>query len=142
MPEVKFYILSSESQQERQHFACKLVEKIYRSGQNCFVMTDSEQQSKQIDDLLWCFRTASFIPHQILEQDQASVENKVLIGHQQAPKKWQTNLLNLSSHFPEQLDHTQRILEILDNSEECKAAGRIRYRQYQQANFRIESHKL
>lgn len=142
MPEVKFYILRSESQQERQRFACKLVEKIYRSGQNCFVMTDSEQQSKQIDDLLWCFRSASFIPHQILGQEQICVENKVLIGHQQVPEKWQTNLLNLSSQFPEQLSHTQRILEILDNSEECKAAGRIRYRQYQQENFSIESHRI
>lgn len=142
MPAVKFYLLSSESQDQRQRFACKLLEKIYRGGQNCFVMTDSEQQSAQLDDLLWCFRAASFIPHQILQQETPAPENKILIGHQAPPEPWQQNLLNLSSRFPEQLNNTQRILEILDNSEQCKAAARLRYRKYQQANLEIETHKM
>lgn len=142
MPEVKFYILSTDSQEQRQRFACKLIEKIYRSGQNCFVMTDSEQQSQLLDDLLWSFRATSFIPHQIQKQEAPGVENKILIGHQAAPEQWQSNLLNLSSNYPKQLNNTQYILEILDNSEQCKAAGRLRYRQYQQANFKIETHQM
>ncbi|MDD2762077.1 MAG: DNA polymerase III subunit chi, partial [Methylomonas sp.] len=38
-PEVVFYVLTSSSQRERQEFACKLIEKIYRSGQFCYVLS-------------------------------------------------------------------------------------------------------
>ncbi|WP_262965721.1 DNA polymerase III subunit chi [Methylobacter psychrophilus] len=65
MAEVSFYILPSQSIQERDEFACKLIEKAYRSGCFCYVLTDNTEQSQKIDDLLWTFRAGSFIPHQI-----------------------------------------------------------------------------
>ena len=65
MPEVSFYILPSESQEERYLFACKLIEKAYRSGHFCYVLTDDAEQSQILDDLLWTFRAGSFIPHQV-----------------------------------------------------------------------------
>ncbi|TAL42827.1 MAG: DNA polymerase III subunit chi, partial [Methylovulum sp.] len=36
----------------------------------------------------------------------------------------------------------ERILEILDNSEAGKAAGRQRYRQYQQAGLDMATHAI
>jgi len=63
--EVSFYILPTESLDDRYLFACKLIEKAYRSGSFCYVLTDSAEQSRIIDDLLWTFRAGSFIPHQI-----------------------------------------------------------------------------
>jgi len=176
MPDVSFYILASESQQERHLFACKLIEKIYRSGQSCYVLTDNAEQSQQIDDLLWTFRAGSFIPHQIytgelpdIARDGVYAENSqgasaaivrdgvnvarpqgagavnpkvILIGSLDAPEGWQKNLLNLSSECPHTFAKSERILEILDNSEATKAAGRQRYRYYQQAHIAITTHKI
>lgn len=141
MAEVSFYILPTESLQDRYLFACKLIEKAYRSGCFCYVLTDSAEQNRIIDDLLWTFRAGSFIPHQIYAGELPELEQVILIGSLNAPEHWQKLLFNLSSRYPDVGPQTERILEILDNSETTKEAGRARYRQYQQSGMKITVHK-
>jgi DNA polymerase-3 subunit chi len=80
MAEISFYILPSELTQERDEFACKLIEKAYRSGCFCYVLTDNVAQSQKIDDLLWTFRAGSFIPHQMYTGELPAIEKVSLIG--------------------------------------------------------------
>ncbi len=141
MAEVSFYILPTESLEDRYLFACKLIEKAYRSGSFCYVLTDDAEQSRIIDDLLWTFRAGSFIPHQIYNGELPGLEKVILIGSLGAPEHWQKILFNLSSRYPDLGPQTERILEILDNSETTKEAGRNRYRQYQQAGMTVTTHK-
>ena len=142
MAEVSFYILPSESTQERYEFACKLIEKAYRSCCFCYVLTDNAEQSQKIDDLLWTFRAGSFIPHQIYTGELPALEKVILIGSLDVPELWQKTVINLSSYCPKQVDNIERILEILDNSEATKELGRNRYRQYQQSGVTITTHKI
>ena len=142
MAEVSFYILPSESLQERYEFACKLIEKAYRSGSFCYVLTDNAEQSRHLDDLLWTFRAGSFIPHQTYTGELPALDNVILIGSVTAPENWQKTLFNLSTHYPEIGSKTERILEILDDSETAKAAGRERYRRYQQSGMTVTAHKI
>ncbi len=159
MAEISFYILSSQSIQERDEFACKLIEKAYRSGCFCYVLTDDTEQSHKIDDLLWTFRAGSFIPHQIYTGElpaiakdgvyatspqgvSSVIEKVILIGSLDAPEHWQNTVINLSSHCPKHVDKIERILEILDNSEATKELGRNRYRHYQQSGVTITTHKI
>jgi len=139
--EVSFYILPTESLEDRYLFACKLIEKAYRSGSFCYVLTDDAEQSRILDDLLWTFRAGSFIPHQIYTGELPELEKVILIGSLAAPEHWQKTLFNLSSRYPGLGPQTERILEILDNSETTKEAGRNRYRQYQQSGMKITTHK-
>jgi len=140
-PEVIFYVLASSSQHERQDFACKLIEKIYRSGQFCYLLTDNDEQANEIDKLLWTFRAGSFVPHQLYQGLPPACQNTILIGGCDIPPAWQKVIVNLSTHFPATSQPTERILEILDNSEASKQAGRQRYRHYQQAGLEITTHK-
>lgn len=142
MPEASFYILASQSLSERYLFACRLIEKAYRSGQFCFVYTDSPQQSQQLDNQLWTFRERSFIPHQIYHGNTPEYQQTILIGSITAPEKWQKLVFNLSSKYPENIMQTDRVLEILDNNEETKQAGRHRFLQYKQDGFNITTHNL
>jgi DNA polymerase-3 subunit chi len=142
MPKASFYILPSSSLSERFLFACKLIEKAYRNGQFCYVYTDSLQQSQQLDNTLWTFRENSFIPHQIYNDQLPDYDQTILIGSQSAPKKWQTLIFNLSSTYPSDLAQTDRVLEILDNDEKLKQAGRIRFRQYKQDGFDVTTHDM
>ena len=142
MAEVSFYVLPSESTQERYEFACKLIEKAYRSGCFCYVLTDNAEQSQKIDDLLWTFRAGSFIPHQIYTGELPDLEKVILIGSLDVPELWQKTVINLSSYCPKQVDKIERILEILDNSEATKELGRNRYRHYQQSGIAITTHKI
>lgn len=142
MPEVGFYILPSQTEQGRLHFACKLAEKAYRSGQNCYILVADEKQSQALDDLLWTFRPGSFVPHQIYTGAAAATANRVLIGTRPAPEQWRKIIINLSPECPENFDSCERLLEILDNDETIKAKGRKRYKRYQQANLQIATHKM
>ncbi len=142
MPKVSFYILSSLSQLERYEFACKLIEKAYRNKQFCYVYTDNQQQSQQLDNQLWTFRAGSFVPHQLYVGKTPDYEQTILIGTAPAPSNWQNLILNLSTKFPENILHTNRVLEILDNNEDIKHQGRQRYQQYNQAGFDITTHKV
>lgn len=142
MAEVSFYVLPSESLQERYLFACKLIEKAYRSGSYCYMLTDNAEQSRNLDDLLWTFRAGSFIPHQLYAGELPGFEKTILIGSQSPPENWRKTVINLSSHCPEESVKIERILEILDNSEATKQLGRNRYRQYQQSGITITTHKI
>lgn len=142
MPEITFYVLATESIQDRYLFACKLIEKAYRNGVFAYVLTDSDEQSRVIDDLLWTFRAGSFIPHQIYDGKLPEYEPTVLIGSHEPPPSWRATVINLSSRCPPEYEQAGRILEILDNSEETKTWGRQRYRQYQQTGIDITTHKL
>jgi DNA polymerase III subunit chi len=142
MAEVSFYILPSESLPERYLFACKLIEKAYRSGHFCYVLTDSVTQNQLLDDLLWTFRAGSFIPHQMYTGEIPDFKKVILIGSLDAPQNWQKTIINLSSQCPKNAELAERIVEILDNSEEAKELGRNRYRQYQQSGIAITTHKI
>lgn len=142
MRDIRFYILSSRSEKDRYHFACKLIEKAYRSGHKVYVLTDTEKQSRQLDDLLWTFRAGSFIPHQIYSGIPPSEDIPVVIGSLDAPENWQKTIVNLSSRNPEEISRTERLLEILDDNENIKAVGRNRYRNYQLQGHAIHTHKI
>jgi DNA polymerase III subunit chi len=142
MPEVNFYVLATQSSQERVLFACKLIEKAYRSGVFVYVLTDSVEQSQLIDDLLWTFRAGSFIPHQIYTGELPTLENVVLVGSSHPPERWRKTVVNLSSLCPQDFQQAERILEILDNNEETKTWGRNRFRLYQQAGIEVTTHKM
>lgn len=142
MPEISFYVLATESTQERYLFACKLIEKAYRNGSFAYVLTDSSEQSQHIDNLLWTFRAGSFIPHQAYTGELPTTESVILIGSSSPPEPWRKTVINLSSQCPQDFQQAERILEILDNSEETKAWGRNRYRRYQQAGIEITTHKM
>lgn len=140
-PEVIFYVLASSSQPERQDFACKLVEKIYRGGQFCYLLTEDQQQTDEIDKLLWTFRAGSFVPHQIHHDQPPAYRNTILIGGSDIPNDWRKVIVNLSTVFPPIEPPTERIVEILDNSEASRQAGRLRYRHYLDAGLEIVTHK-
>ncbi|MDP2902472.1 MAG: DNA polymerase III subunit chi [Methylovulum sp.] len=142
MTTVSFYLLPSDAAQQRHQFACKLIEKSYRSGCFCYVLTDTAEQSRFIDDLLWTFRAGSFVPHQLYTGELPAIETVILIGSRNPPGHWQKNVINLSSQCPENFQQAERILEILDDSEDTKAAGRQRYRQYKEAGIAVATHKI
>lgn len=128
--------------QERYLFACKLIEKAYRSGHYCYVLTDSEEQTRIIDELLWTFRAGSFIPHQPYNGQLPETDKVILIGSLDPPESWRKTIINLSSRCPIEFERAGRILEILDNNDDTREAGRNRFRQYRQSGFDITTHTI
>lgn len=142
LPKVNFYILSSQSEQGRHTFACKLAEKAFRLGFKCYLLVDNLEQAERLDRLLWTFRANSFVPHVIYQNELPNSNNAALIGTQQAPELWRHTLINLSTKLPENIEQSEQVFELLDNDETQKQAGRQRYRQYQTLGININTHKI
>lgn len=79
MPRVDFYVLPENSRQER--FACMITHKVWSTGQMLFINTDSREMAEQIDNLLWTYHDISFIPHDLLIDNQTR-QSPVMIGWQ------------------------------------------------------------
>lgn len=138
MTKVDFYILESGS---REHTACKLIEKAFTLGHRIYIHTDSEEQAKQIDDMLWTFRAGSFIPHQRY-LPAAEPHSPVQIGSQESPDIDYDVLVNLASDVPLFFSRFQRVAELVDSNDENRAKGRERFRFYKDRGYPLDTHNL
>ncbi len=137
MLKISFYILSSTEERQRSFFCCKLVEKAYREGYFCYLLTDSDNQSRMLDSLLWTFRANSFIPHEMYLGQLPTVKNTILIGSLSPPNAWKKLIINFSRQPLDDLTKTQRLLEIVDNHPQRKQIGKSHYRHYQQQGLKM-----
>ncbi len=139
MPEISFYVLSSNEERLRSFFCCKLIEKAYRQGVFCYLLTDSDSQTRMLDNLLWTFRPNSFIPHEIYSGELPAIDNLVLIGSLPPPDHWKKVVVNFSLQTLKDLTAVERLLEIIDHHPQRIQAGRNRYRVYQQQGLEIKT---
>lgn len=142
MTRVSFYLLKSQDPQQRQHFACRIAEKAYQQGHQVLIHTENAKQSAEIDHALWAFRAESFVPHQILERDELP-DAPVVISHDTTPPpKLMDVLINLNSVQPSFFSQFHRLAEIIDENEEVKQQGRVRYQFYKDRGYSLEMHKI
>lgn len=139
MTRISFYVLKSSNEQDRQVFACRLIEKAYYQGHQIYIHTENEAQTKQINQGLWSFRSDSFIPHQIVSNDNADQQTPVLVSHNASPPRLMNLLINLATEQPSFFSQFERVAEFINEDSAIKTAGRARYRFYQQRGYELET---
>lgn len=143
MAQVDFYILPENGNQK--YFACALIQKAWKQGNNIFVNTRSESEAAAFDDLLWTFKDISFLPH-CLAANNNTENSPVFIGHDnqangQIPDHT-TILLNLTDQIPRDTNKLKRILEIVAGSENERQQARKRYAEYRDQGHELNNHKI
>lgn len=142
MTRISFYVLKSSQAEQRQAFACRLVEKIYHQGQQVYIHTDNAEQSAAVDAALWAVRPESFVPHEILDSGSDN-SSPVLIGHSDsAPPRLMDVLINLTDAQPLFFSQFERVAEIIDDNDAIKQAGRQRFQFYKQRGYELETHHI
>jgi len=141
MNQVNFYTLPSSELQSRLLFVCRLTEKAYSLGHRIHIQTESEQQSKLLDDLLWQYAPSSFIPHKVLDGDDGG-RDPVSLGTSLAGATHADVLINLGKQASHAGDQFSRINEVISADPESLEQGRDRYRDYKQKDYQIETFKL
>jgi DNA polymerase-3 subunit chi len=141
MPRVDFYILSSSAPLDRLRLVCRLADKAYHLGQRVYIQAASPEQAQQLDDLLWTFTSASFLPHGIVPQ-AAPEDHPILIGHDAEPQGIEDLLINLSPQVPPFFNRFERVMELVEGSEAGRQLGREHYRFYRDQGCALESHTL
>ena len=141
MTSVDFYILHSSEPRARLLIGCRLTEKAWHNGYKTFILTESPEQLKAIDDLLWTFRAGSFIPH-ACDEGLIGSEVPVGLGPKLDPEFEPNLLINLQSAPLDPPETVDRIIEIVDQDERVREEGRRRYRHYQKVGKTVRSHRI
>lgn len=127
--QIDFYLLPTDNEAQKWLFACRLTNKVYALGKQIFMLTDNEQQTRKLDQLLWTWSPGSFTPHQnCLDGEQP--EGPIYVSHLAPPAGYADVLLNMTDRQPECMNQFQRLLEFVGNSEKDKQSARSRYKIY------------
>jgi DNA polymerase-3 subunit chi len=142
--QVDFYILDSDSDEARLRVACKIVDKATQLDHHVFIHSTSDDEARQIDELLWTFSQGSFIPHRILRGELTRPgPEPVLIGVNQppAPGRWDV-LINLAAEVPEFFSRYARVAEVVDANTVRREQSRERYRFYRDRGYQLNTHQV
>jgi len=140
---IDFYILEREAANARQILACRLAEKAVRHDNDVLINVPTDADSARLDELLWTFSQSSFLPHRQLAGSTEDQGERVLIACRTAPDQGPWDLLiNLTDEVPEFFSQFQRMAELIDGSEDSKAAGRERFRYYRDRGYELHTHQV
>lgn len=141
MTRIDFYILEQPHSEARMRFACRLAEKAWQQGNQVYIHTESAEQSRRLDELLWTFRAGSFIPHS-QDSDSSADSVAVHIGHTGEPQHHDQVLINLAAEVPLFFSRFERVAELIDQDEEVRQQGRERFRFYRDRGYPLENHTI
>lgn len=119
------------------HFACRLIRRALASGKPVGVCV-APAQGARLNELLWSFDAAEFIPHRRWDGVAPPVPGEVLLVDDAALLPHRGLLLNLAEDMPSGALEFERVLEVIGNDPARVQAGRARYRVYQQAGAKLD----
>lgn len=142
MAQVDFYNIPTTDTKTCLIFACKIINKAWQHNYTCYVHCNDSQQCEQLNQLLWSFKTDSFIPHGLLEEQL--FDTPVILGakgmdYQTIPH---TLLVNLTPEQPQNQQQFARIVEFVMEDAHLKDNARQKFRLYQQANNQVKYHAI
>lgn len=114
MTQADFYHIASRTLHDQWLYACRLIEqKILPRKLNVLVQLDSRESAEAFDKLLWEFRPDAFVPHALLDAEDAPADCPVSIGWQDDPGHHHDVMINLSHEVPVFFSRFRRFVEIL-----------------------------
>jgi len=127
---VDFYILPDTGIEQRLLFACRLAEKAFKLGHRVYLHSADSDQARALDDLLWRFAPASFVPHEC-PQNGAESAAPVVIGWGEPAPALRDVLINLDLQVPAFFQRFARVTEIVVQTPTVLHATRAAWRFYQ-----------
>lgn len=140
LPVVSFYILPQTTQDDRELFVCRLVEKAFKHGMKIHILTPSTEVAHRLDALLWSFRPDSFLPHVVIGTHTTPAPITISFDNTLADSP--DLVVNLSDRLPSDLSKVSRFSEVVVQDTVSLEKSRQMYTAYKQLGCRIETHKL
>lgn len=137
MTNINFYKISGGFS-ESLILACQLTEKAFQQGLQVLLHTDSEDVSRQLDDLLWSFRPTAFLPHAV-EPVPASA---IAINHTDEPGDHHGLLINLTRDTPGWFSRFEKAIEIVYDDQQVIEQKRTRFSFYKHCGYPLNFHDL
>lgn len=125
--------------QSRLTVTTRLVDKAYQRGHRIYIHCMSEEQARELDQLLWCYRADSFLPHATVDQDPAA---DILLGWQHCPDTHDDVMINLQWEAPPWFSCFHRVAEVVTQEPEFLPAMRDAWRFYRDRGYPLHKHDL
>lgn len=125
---------------EKIAYSCRLIRKARAANFNVVVLAGSRNDLTTLDELLWTFSELEFLPHVVAGDPLAGSTPIILTDNDGAELPHHQILINLSQSTPGHFARFERMFEIISSNDADTAAGRERYRFYQQRGYPLTHH--
>ncbi len=139
MTRVGFYIVENTDPPSRLRLALRLTDKAHRRGHRIYLHCESEIQARELDEQLWTFRPASFLPHGLVTEEPHA---QICLAWGQSPESHDDLLINLQPQVPTFVGRFRRVAELVNQEQARLAALRNSYRHYRERGYQLEEHRL
>ncbi len=136
---VGFYVVQGADQSSRLEVAVRLADKAFQRGHRVFINAVDEEQARDLDELLWTHRAASFLPHGLCGEADADT---IAIGWGQEPQGHNDLLINLQLEIPAFFSRFQRVAEVVTQDPQSLAALRRSWKHYKERGYQLEKHDI
>ena len=136
MPRADFYLIDKPRfRDDPLLLVCELAKKAFEGGHRALILARSFEQAEQLDEKLWEFDEAAFVPHQIAGDDDDDI-TPVLIVTPDAQAADRALVINLRDECAPGL--FERVLEVVPADEDQRTGSRQRWKTYQHAGFEVK----
>jgi len=139
MTRVGFYVVQATDQDQRLQVAVRLTDKAFQQGHRIFINAVDEAQARTLDELLWSYRPASFLPHGLHGQEHSDT---IAIGWGQDPDQHNDLLINLQLDIPLFFSRFARVAEVVTQDPTSLQALRESWKFYKERGYQLEKHDL
>lgn len=139
MTRVGFYVVQAAGLEQRLQVAARLTDKAFQQGHKVFITACDEAQARELDDLLWRYRPASFLPHGLAGTPEAKT---IGIGWGQEPTGHDDFLINLQLQIPSFFSRFSRVAEVVTQDPQSLQALRASWSFYKERGYQLEKHDL
>ena len=136
---VGFYVVQTSDPGQRLRVAARLADKAFQRGHRIFINATDEAQATELNELLWSFRPASFLPHGLHGQEDSET---IAIGWGQEPNNHNDLLINLQLGIPSFFSRFARVAEVVTQEPDSLAALRKSWTFYKDRGYQLEKHDL
>lgn len=138
---VDFYIIEDAADMAPIKVATRLVEKAHHQQLRVLVMCPNENTAEALDDWLWTFDDASFIPHAIRAALPEGEDPPVQITTPNGPLEGKFDILiNMTDDMIDKHTDFKRVLELVPADK--KPEGRARYKAYREQKRELFKHTI
>jgi DNA polymerase-3 subunit chi len=137
--QVDFYVLAGPAPSAGQ-LACRLSLMAWEQGHRVSVLAADEAAAQALDDLMWEYPPARFLPHERGPADAGVPVQIVLAADQVATDR--DVVINLAGSAVPDPTRFRRLLEIVPADEGMRAASREKFRHYRALGLQPDSHAI
>lgn len=123
-------------------YSCRLLRKAYLSGARV-VVTAEPAVLAELDQLMWSFSPAEFVPHCRADASQSTVAaTPVVLAESPGASQHHGVLVNLGQGIPGGFERFERFIEVVTRADDDRLAARSRWKHYTDRGYAMKRHDL